>query len=214
MLPTRILLVDDHSIVCDALALLLERQPNLKIVGSATSGEQAIPAAMRLKPDLIIMDLVLPKLSGLEATKQILVQNPQIQIIALSACHEPIQVSRALHAGVRGYVLKSAPATELLLAIAAIAAGKMYVSPAFSDLLVDGQLRAATRESTFDRLSAREHQVLKCVIGGSTSSEIGGQLSLSRKTVETYRSRIMLKLGVASRSELIQAAMQHELPLA
>jgi two-component system, NarL family, invasion response regulator UvrY len=199
--------------VCDALAQLLERQPGLKIAGSAASGEEAILAARRLRPDLTIMDLVLPKVSGLEATRQILDQNPQIQIIALSACHEPRQVSRALHAGVRGYVLKTAPATELLLAIAAVATGKMYVSPPFSGLLADGQLRVPTRDSMFERLSAREHEVLKCVLGGHTSSEIGDHLALSRKTVETYRSRIMLKLGVTSRSELIQTALQHELPL-
>lgn len=211
--PVRILVVDDHGIVREGLAALLERGDDMKVVGFAATGEEAVLSAKRLKPDVIIMDLVLPVLNGIDATRRILGESPATHIIALSACHAPEQVRRALRAGVRGYVLKSAAGDELLRAVKAVTAGKQYVSPAISSLFVDGVLSTSIPPTPYDRLSAREREVLRRIVTGSTSSDIAGQLALSRKTVDTYRGRMMVKLGVSNRAALIRFALAHELPV-
>jgi DNA-binding NarL/FixJ family response regulator len=209
---TRILVVDDHSIVRDGLAVLIEREPGLKVVGFAASGEEAVSVALRLRPDLIIMDLMLPALNGIDATQRIIGEFPQTRIIALSACHTPEQVSRALRAGALGFVLKTAAAAELLWAIQVVTAGNQYISPAIAALFADGALCMPIPTSPFERLSSREREVVQLVVAGSTSSDIALLLSLSRKTVDTYRARIMVKLGVANRSALIRFALEYELP--
>jgi DNA-binding NarL/FixJ family response regulator len=210
---TRILIVDDHSIVRDGLAVLIEREHGMKIVGFAASGEEAVIATRRLRPDLIIMDLMLPVLNGIDATRRIISEFPRTRIIALSACHTPEQVSRALRAGALGFVLKTEAAKELLRAIQMVAAGTQYISPAIAALFVDGALNMPTQKSPFERLSSREREVVQLIVAGNTSSDIALHLSLSRKTVDTYRGRIMVKLGVANRSALIRFALEYELPL-
>jgi DNA-binding NarL/FixJ family response regulator len=212
--PIRILVVDDHCVVREALAILLERDSGMKIVGSAATGEEAVLAAHRLTPDVIIMDLVLPALSGIDATRRIIGELPRTRIIALSACHTSAHVYRALRAGARGYVLKTAAGAELVSAIKTVNAGEQHVSPAITALFVDGVLDTRIPESPFDRLSARERDVLRRIVGGATSSDIAQHLSLSRKTVDTYRGRMMVKLGVTNRSELIRCALEYELPVA
>jgi DNA-binding NarL/FixJ family response regulator len=212
--PIRILVVDDHCVVREALAVLLERDNGMKIVGSAATGEEAVLAAHRLTPDVIIMDLVLPILNGIDATRRITSELPRTRIIALSACHTSAHVYRALRAGARGFVLKTAAGSELVSAIKTVNAGEQYVSPAITALFVDGVLDTTIPQSPFDRLSARERDVLRRIVGGATSSDIAQHLSLSRKTVDTYRGRMMVKLGVANRSELIRCALEYELPLA
>jgi DNA-binding NarL/FixJ family response regulator len=212
--PLRILVVDDHSVVREGIAVLLDRNDGMTIVGSAVSGEEAVLAARRLRPDVIVMDLVLPDLSGIDATLRIIRELPNTRIIALSACHTPDHVYRALRAGARGYVLKAAAASELLSAIRAVTAGARYVSPAIEALFVEGVLSTSIPESPIDRLSVRERDVLRHIVAGATSSGIALHLSLSRKTVDTYRSRMMMKLGVANRAELIRLALDYELPAA
>jgi DNA-binding NarL/FixJ family response regulator len=211
----RILIVDDHSVVRDGLAVLLDRDDaGMKIVGSVGTGEEAVLAAHRLKPDVIIMDLVLPVLSGIDATRQIVSELPRTLIIALSGCHTSEHAYRALRAGARGYVLKTAVRSELLSAIAAVTAGEQFVSPAITALFVGGVLDTSIPESPFDSLSPRERDVLRHIVAGETSSDIAEHLSLSRKTVDTYRGRMMVKLGVTNRSELIRFALEYELPVA
>jgi DNA-binding NarL/FixJ family response regulator len=209
----RILIVDDHSVVRDGLAVLIERAPGMKVVGFAASGEEAVLVTQRLRPDLIIMDLMLPTLNGIDATQRIISEFPRTRIIALSACHTPEQVSRALRAGALGFVLKTEAATELLRAVQMVAAGKKYISPAIKALFVDGALSMPMLKSPFERLSSREREVVQLIVAGSTSSDIALHLSLSRKTVDTYRGRIMVKLGVANRAALIRFALEYELPL-
>ena len=209
----RILVVDDHGIVREGLAALLERDDAIRIVGFATTGEEAVLAARRLRPDVIIMDLVLPDLNGIDATRRILHDLPDIHILALSACHTADQVNRALRAGALGYVLKSGLAAELLSAVKAVSAGKQYISAAISASVGAGLVRMPIPVSPFEELSAREHEVLRCIVAGSTSAEIAHHLSLSRKTIDTYRSRIMVKLGVPNRSALIHLAQQYDLPV-
>jgi len=209
----RILIVDDHSVVRDGLAVLIERAPGMQVVGFAASGEEAVLVTQRLRPDLIIMDLMLPTLNGIDATQRIISEFPRTRIIALSACHTPEQVSRALRAGALGFVLKTEAATELLRAVQMVATGKKYISPAIKALFVDGALSMPILKSPFERLSSREREVVQLIVAGSTSSDIALHLSLSRKTVDTYRGRIMVKLGVANRAALIRVALEYELPL-
>jgi DNA-binding NarL/FixJ family response regulator len=210
---TRVLIVDDHSIVRDGLAGIIEREHGMRVVGFASTGEEAVSVARRLKPDLIIMDLMLPSLNGIDATQRVISESPQTRIIALSACHTLEQVCRVLRAGALGFVLKTSAASELLRAIQEVTAGRQYVSPIIAALF-DGELSMPIPKSPFERLSSREREVVQLIVAGSTSSDIALQLSLSRKTVDTYRGRIMVKLGVANRSALIRFALQYELPAA
>ena len=209
----RILIVDDHSIVRDGLADLIEREHGMRVVGFASTGEEAVLVALRLKPELIIMDLMLPSLNGIDATQRIISELPRTRIIALSACHTLEQVCRVLRAGALGFVLKTSAAAELLRAIQEVTAGKQYVSPVVAALFLDGELNMPIQKSPFERLSSRERTVVQLIVAGSTSSDIALRLSLSRKTVDTYRGRIMVKLGVANRSALIRFALDYELPI-
>lgn len=209
---TRILVVDDHGIVRAGIATLLELDHSLKVVGSAASGEDAILATRRLKPDVVVMDLMLPGLNGIEATALILAQSPDTLIIVLSSSRAPGHVQRALQAGARGYVLKSAESIELIDAIKAVIAGGEYISPEIATSTGMSRL-ASAQEMAFDLLSARERDVLRRVVAGYTSADIGRQLSLSRKTIETYRSRLMVKLCVKDRAELIRMSMKFDVPL-
>jgi DNA-binding NarL/FixJ family response regulator len=208
----RTIIVDDHAIVRDGLADLIERARGMRVVGFASTGEEAVSVAQRLKPDLIIMDLMLPSLNGIDATQRIMSELPRTRIIALSACHTLEQVCRVLRAGAQGFVLKTAAAAELLSAIHDVMAGKQYISPVIAALFLDGELSLPIAKSPFERLSSRERKVVQLIVAGSTSSDIALELSISRKTVDTYRGRIMVKLGVANRSALIRFALEYELP--
>jgi DNA-binding NarL/FixJ family response regulator len=211
--PVRMLVVDDHGIVREGLAALFDANKDIKVVGLAATGEGAVLAARRLKPEMIIMDLMLPDLDGIDATRRILSEFPQIRVIAFSACSKAEHVYRALRCGARGYVLKAAVGAELLLAVNAVAAGRQYISPSLSALGGDGVPRIDfSHDSPLDRLSARERDVLRAIVAGSSSADIARDLYLSRKTIDTYRSRIMVKLGVSNRSALIRFALQYDLP--
>jgi DNA-binding NarL/FixJ family response regulator len=207
--PIRILIVDDHGIVRDGLAVFLEKQEHMQVVGTAATGKEAVVAATRLKPDVIIMDLVLPELSGVDATERILNLLPQTQVVVLSVCHSSEHVFRALRAGARGYVLKDAAGVELVGAVRAVFGGQPYLSPRITEVVIGRLLNKAASHSPLERLSGREREVLHLTVGGSSSAEIARQLSLSRKTVDTYRSRVMEKLGVADRTGLIHFAIEH-----
>jgi DNA-binding NarL/FixJ family response regulator len=210
----RILVVDDHSIVRSGLAVLLDREDGMKVVGSATTGEEAVRVARRLEPDLIIMDLALPTLNGIDATRLILGELPNIRIIALSASRRPGHVCGALRAGAHGYVLKLSPGEEIIRAAKAVIAGGRHVSPEVAHLLVGGVHAPVEHNSPLEGLSMRERDVLRRIVSGSTSADIAKCLSLSPKTIETYRSRLMAKLGVDNRAALIRLAMEYELPFA
>lgn len=209
-LSVRIVVVDDHGIVREGLMALLNRQEGMTVVGSAATGKGAIQAAEKLRPDIIIMDLVLPDVNGIDATQRILATNPATQIIALSASHTTEHVCRALRAGARGYVVKDARGAELVEAVKTVASGKQYLSQRVAlppEGLRDGRLA----KTPIERLSSREREVLHRIVEGSTSVAIAKQLSLSRKTVDTYRARLMVKLGVSNRTALIRFAIENEL---
>jgi len=211
LLPTRILLVDDHDIVREGLMALLNRTEGMTVVGFAVTGEEAVLAARRLSPDVIVMDLVLPTLNGLDATRRILSEWPLTHIIALSGCHTSEHVHRALRAGARGYVTKTSAGSDLVAAIRAVIAGDRYISPGIMPVTVEalGGRSSATRAC--EHLSEREFAVLGLLVAGLSSTQIAHKLSVSPKSVDTYRHRLMVKLGVANRAELIRVAIEYEL---
>jgi DNA-binding NarL/FixJ family response regulator len=204
------LVVDDHGIVREGLIAMLKRQSGIQILGSASSGAEAVIAAQRLKPAIIIMDLVLPDMSGIDATKRILNFLPLTRVIMLSARHTIEHVYRALRAGALGYVVKDAPADELVQAVLAVREGKRYLSPQVSPALDDGATCYSLPKSPLERLSLRERDVLHRIVAGGSSAAIGQHLSLSPKTIDTYRGRLMAKLGVCNRSELIRFVIENE----
>jgi DNA-binding NarL/FixJ family response regulator len=207
----RILVVDDHGIVREALTLLIERHSGMKVVGSAANGADAVSAVVQLEPDLVIMDLVLPDTNGTDATRRILRLRPGTRVMVLSACRTTEHVCRALRAGARGYVVKDAVGAELVQAILSVMSGRRYLSSTITPSLIDRMMSDSLNRSPLERLSERERQVLHRVVAGSSSADIAAHLSLSRKTVDTYRCRLMAKLGVGNRSALIRLAIEHEL---
>jgi DNA-binding NarL/FixJ family response regulator len=203
---TRTIVVDDHAIVRECIRALLERQPGITVVGSAATGEQSVVAAERLKPDLMVMDLGLPGLNGTEATQLILRALPSARVIVLSTSDAPEQVRGAFRAGAHGYVVKQAVGSDLVSAVAAVMIGKRYLSPQIADCLGDSD---SSVSSIWQDLTAREREVLRRTADGASTAQIAQQLSLSPKTVDSYRSRLMRKLGLPNRSTLIRYTMLH-----
>lgn len=207
--PINILVVDDHGIVRDGVSALLDGHFHMKVIGTAANGKEAVLAAEKLNPDVIVMDLVLPELCGVDATLRILAARPLTRIVILSACDTSEHVFRALRAGARGYVLKEGASAELVQAVLAVVAGERYLSPRITGVLIDSLLVDAEAASPIESLSPREREVLHLTVSGASSAEIGEKLSLSRKTVDTYRSRLMGKLGVEDLAGLIRFAVAH-----
>jgi DNA-binding NarL/FixJ family response regulator len=209
--PIRILVVDDHGIVRDGLTVLLNARTGMQVVGTAADGKSAVLAAAKLIPDVVVMDLALPELSGIDATLHILAAQPLIRIVVLSAWDTSEHVFRALRAGARGYVLKESAGTEIVQAVAAVSKGERYLSTPLTGLVIDGLLSDKNAASPVESLSPREREVLHLTVTGASSADIGIRLSLSSKTVDTYRSRVMGKLGVTDLAGLIRFAVAHEL---
>ena len=207
--PISIVVVDDHGIVREGLCALLDGHLRMKVVGSVANGKDAIEVAKRLTPDVVVMDLVLPELNGIDATLRILAALPCTGIIILSACDTSEHVVRALRAGARGYVLKESAGAELVQAVLAVFAGERYLSPRITGVVVDALCGDTAPASPIESLSPREREVMHLTVSGASSAEIGQKLSLSRKTVDTYRSRLMEKLGVPDLPALIRFAVVH-----
>jgi NarL family two-component system response regulator LiaR len=209
---TRIVLADDHAILREGIRALLEDQPDMIVVGEAADGRRAVELARELSPDIIVMDIGMPLLNGLEATRQIKRDYPQVAVLVLTMHDNEEYVSQILAAGAAGYVLKRAASSELVTAIRAVAAGQSYLSPAVTRLLIEGyigrQLAAPGVVDPFDTLTAREREVLQLVAEGHTNSQIAKLLSISLKTVKAHRSNLMQKLGLHDRGELIKVAIQ------
>lgn len=210
----RVFLADDHGVVRDGLRLLLEAQGDIIVVGDAADGREAVRQAQELGPDVVVMDIAMPELNGIEATYQLREMCPAIQIVILSIHSAPEHILRALRAGARGYLLKESAGTEVVEAVRAVRAGRRYLSQRISDAVIDGYLRQDPGDrvrSPLESLSPREREVLQLVVEGKTSAQIGEILFLSPKTVETYRSRLMQKLGVPDLPRLVKFALQHGL---
>ena len=209
-----VFLADDHAVVRDGLRFLLEAQHDITVVGDAANGRDAVRQVAQLCPDVVIVDIAMPDLNGIEATRQIRETHPSAQVIILSMHSTTEHVFRALQAGARGYLLKESAGVEVISAVRAVHAGRRYLSEKLSDQVIDDYVRqrdAAEAESPLARLSPREREVLQLVVEGKSSAEIAGILFLSPTTIETYRSRLMQKLGISDLPGLVKFAIQHGL---
>lgn len=208
----KVLLADDHAMVRDGLNALLGAQPDIEVVGQAANGREAVNAVAALQPDIVILDITMPELNGIEATEQVRERCAKCQVIILSMHSTTEHIFRALRAGARGYVLKESAGSELITAVRRVYAGQRYLSHKISDLMIEDyivQREAMLSQSPLERLSTREREILQLVVEGKSSGEIAEMLYLSPKTVDTYRSRMMQKLGLNDLPGLVKFAIQH-----
>lgn len=205
------LLADDHAVLRSGLRLLLTSQNEFEVVGEASSGTETLFLAEQLQPDLILLDLSMPVLGGLDALPTLLKLVPYTRILILTMHDDPQYLRQALEHGASGYVLKKAADTELISAIHAVLRGEVYVHPSMTRILLEDILpesQSRNSDDAWNSLSDREQEILKMVALGHTSAEIAEQLSLSAKTIETYRARGMEKLGLRTRAALVRFALQ------
>jgi DNA-binding NarL/FixJ family response regulator len=205
-----VLVADDHAIVRDGLAGLLAAQPGFQVIGTAADGREAVRLAVQLQPAVVIMDIAMPEMNGIEAAREIRMRAPRARVVILSMHSSVEHVFHALEAGADGYLLKESAAKEIVAAVRAVHAGKRYLSRRIAETLAEGVSRGA-RESPLNRLSARERQVLQLVTEGHSSAQIAATLHLSPKSVDTYRSRLMQKLHIGDVPGLVKFAIQHGL---
>ena len=211
MNPIRVLLADDHKLMRAGLRLVVDQQPDLSVVGEADDGRQAVELAKSLNPDVVVMDIGMPNLNGIEAARQIRQIRPDAAVVMLSMHSDEGYVLRALGAGARAYLLKDSATTDLVQAIHAVVEGKSFFSPAVSKVLLQDYMRKLRRsgaEDSYDLLSPREREVLQLVAEGKSNKEIASLLNLSVYTVETHRAKIMQKLNLKGVSELILYAVR------
>jgi two-component system response regulator NreC len=205
----RILVADDHAVLRAGLRALLNAEPDMEVVGEAANGREAVERAEELRPDVIVMDLSMPVMGGIEATKQIREKGLHARVLVLTVHAEQQYLLPVLQAGGAGYVLKQAADTELIQAIRTVHRGEAFLYPTAASMLLDDyRRRVSATEDQFDGLSEREREVLKFTAEGFSSQEIADRLVISAKTVDTYRQRIMDKLNIHHRSELIRYALR------
>jgi two-component system, NarL family, response regulator NreC len=211
MRKIRIVLVDDHELMRSGLRVLMEQQPDLTVVGEASDGRDAVALVASRKPDVLVMDIGMPSLNGIEAAAQITQSHPEVSIVMLSMHSDESYVLRALKAGAKGYLLKDSAEADLIRAVRAVAEGKSFFSPAVSKVLLDDYVRKLKRSGTedpYDLLTPREREILQLVAEGKSNKEIAQLLNLSVYTVETHRSNIMEKLNLHGVPELILYAVR------
>jgi DNA-binding NarL/FixJ family response regulator len=204
--PIRILLVDDHAVVRNGFRMILGSQPDMEVVGEASNGRQAIAMADTTHPEVVVMDITMPELNGIEATRQIVRDHPSMRVMALSMQKDAVYVREVLRAGAKGYLLKDSSEQDLLAAVRAIHAGKGWLSPGVSDAVLDDYRRHVT--DPIDLLSPREREVLQMIAESRTNKEIAQSLNLSVYTVEAHRGRIMEKLNLHSVAEMVRFAIR------
>ncbi len=208
----KVLIVDDHSVLRQALRMLLESQAEVEVVGDASNGREALDATEKLHPDVVLMDMVMPGLNGLEATRQIRRRSPKAKILILTGYMEDEQILAALRAGASGYVVKKSDVQELLLGIQTVHRGNTYFSSAISegDAVQDYLWQAKKPESKtgYDLLTSREREVLQLIAEGYSNQKIAGELFISVKTVEAHKAHIMSKLHAQNRTDLIRYAIR------
>ncbi len=209
----RVLIADDHKIMRDGLRAILEKQPSTQVVGEASDGHEAIALTRKLKPDVVVMDITMPGLNGIDATRHILAEVPHVRVVGLSMNSDRRYVLATLAAGASAYLLKNAASEELTRALAAVVAGQKYVSPLVADAVIDSAIREAAPAASPDAkaLSMREREVLQLLAEGMTSKEIAAKLGIAVSTIETHRRQIMDKLSLRSIAELTKYAIREGL---
>lgn len=205
----RILLADDHSVVRQGFSAILQGQEDMEVIGEAVNGREAIEKARALNPDVIVMDVAMPELNGIEATRRIQEEAPRSRVLALSMHKDAVYVREILRAGARGYLLKDAIDTDFIGAVRAVARGEGFISPAVSEAVLSDYRRHVT--NPIDLLSSREREVLQMIAEGLINKEIATRLNLSVYTVEAHRGRLMDKLNLHSTSELVRFALRNGL---
>ena len=211
MTPIRILLADDHTVVRDGLRALLEKQPDMAVVAEAADGRDSIRLAEEQAPDVVIMDIGMPNLNGIEAARRILAANPRTAIVMLSMHQDESYVLRSLKAGAKGYLLKDSLRSEVIDAIRAVFQGRSFLTRKVSRMLQEDymrQLESRGLDDSYDLLTDREREILQMVAEGKSNKEVAGLLNISQTTVETHRSHILQKLGLHSVPELILYAVR------
>jgi two-component system, NarL family, response regulator NreC len=216
--PVRILICDDHILFSEGVKAILRPETSMEIVGEAKDGRQAVEKVKELDPDLVLMDVQMPDLSGFEATRRVLAIKPNLKVLMLTMHDEEQLVARCLEAGAAGYIVKDAPSTQLIYAIETVMKGERYLSPVVLKKVVSGYVHNSPRPQTsYDRLSPREREILKLLAEGRSIKEIAVQLNVSVKTVDVHKYNLMRKIDVHDRSELIRYAIQKrliEIPIA
>lgn len=206
---TRILLADDHAVVRHGFRMILDAQPDFEVVGEVANGREAVEQATVLQPDVVIMDVTMPELNGIEATRRIAEAAPRARVLALSMHRDSVYVREILRAGARGYLLKDSSEGDLVAAVRAIAQGEGYLSPAVSEAVLTDYRKHVT--NPIDLLTSREREVLQLIAEGKTNKEIATGLSLSVYTVEAHRGKIMEKLNLHSTGELVRFSLRNGL---
>ncbi len=205
----RVFLADDHTMVRQGFRLILSSQPDIEIVGEAGNGREAVELAEKLHPDVIVMDVAMPELNGIEATRRLAASSPRSRVLALSMHKDSVYVREILRAGARGYLLKDSIDSDLVSAVRAVARGDGYLSPGVSDAVLTDYRRHVT--DPLDLLTSREREVLQLIAEGKTNKEIASSLKLSVYTVDAHRGRIMEKLNLHSTGELVRFAVRNGL---
>jgi two-component system response regulator NreC len=211
MAPIRILLAEDHTLVRKGIHSLLAEQPDIEVVGEASTGYEAIAAAEKLKPDIVLMDINMPELNGLEATRQIRKLHPDIKVVVLTMYGNEEYVLQLLQAGAAGYVVKQSIPAELITAIYAVESGDAFLSPSVSKSVIEEYLRHAPTETqveNFDRLTDREREVMQLLVEGYSTREIADKLFISTKTVGVHRTNLMEKLELKTLPDLVKYALR------
>lgn len=214
MSKMRILLADDHGIVRKGLRFLLERQPDMEVVGEAQDGREAVRLAEELDPTVVIMDIAMPLLNGIEATAQIIKHNPKTGVIMLSMHADETYLVRVLTAGAKGYLLKDVAELDLIRAVQAVGQGKSFFSPQISDTLLEDymrQLKQRGLQDSYDLLTDREKEILQLLAEGKSNKEVASLLDLSVYTVETHRANLMQRLGLHSTAEIVLYAVRKKI---
>jgi two-component system response regulator NreC len=202
----RILLADDHALVRHGFRMILAAQPDMEIAGEAGNGREAVELAEKLKPDVVVMDVTMPELNGIEATRRLIELSPRTRVLALSMHKDNVYVREILRAGARGYLLKDSADADLIAAVRAVAKGEGYLSPGVSDAVLSDYRRHVT--DPLDLLTTREREVLQMIAEGKTNKEIATSLNLSVYTIEAHRGRVMEKLNLHSTGELVRFAVR------
>ena len=208
----KVLITDDHAIVREGLKAILSVQPDVEVVGEAVDGEESIRKAKELQPDIILMDITMPGMNGLEATRQIRKQNPEMKIVVLTMHEEDDYFYRILEAGASGYFIKGGSFTELLSALKAVMHGDVFIYPTMAKKLLSNYLegvKSGQDVEGYRALTEREREILRFVADGRTNQEIADELFISPTTVQTHRAHMMAKLGLHNRTELIKYAIRH-----